>query len=62
MATFEKSFIKEYGSFEKFAKEDDCYKIYESDNNYHSVRKPSDEEGILNSPYVKNPRLVWVKK
>jgi len=61
MATFEKDFVKEYGSLDKFAREDGCYKIYESDSNYHTVRKAADEQGILNSPYVKNPRLVWSK-
>jgi|BarGraNGADG00312_1021997.scaffolds.fasta_scaffold177343_1 hypothetical protein len=61
MATFEKEFVQSYGSLEKFAKEDGCYKIYESDGNYHAVRKPADEQGILTSPYVKNPRLVWEK-
>jgi len=61
MATFEKDFVKGYGSLDKFAQEDGCLKIYESDSNYHVVRKPADEQAILNSPYVKNPRLVWSK-
>jgi len=61
MATFEKDIVKIYGSLEKFAEVDGCYKIYESDTNYHVVRKPADEQGILNSRYVKNPRLVWKK-
>ena len=59
MATFDKEFVKKYGSLEKFAREDECYKIYESDSNYHTVRKPGDEQAILSSPHVKNPRLVW---
>jgi hypothetical protein len=59
--TFEKSFVKKYRSLEEFAEEDGCYRIYESDDNYHTVRKPADEQGILTSPYVRNPRLVWEK-
>jgi len=61
MATFDKDFVKGYGSLDQFAQEDGCYKIYESDSNYHTVRKPADEDGILSSPYVKNPRMVWSK-
>lgn len=61
MATFEKDFVMSYGSLEKFAEADGCYKIYESDTNYHVVRKPADEQGILTSPHIKNPRLVWKK-
>ena len=59
MATFEKDFVNKYGSLKRFAEADGCYKIYESDSNYHTVRKPADEQAILNSPFVKNPRLVW---
>jgi hypothetical protein len=61
MATFEKAFVMGYVSLDKFAEADGCLKIYESDSNYHVVRRPADEEAILNSPYVKNPRLVWSK-
>src|ERR1035437_8818292 len=61
MATFEKAFVMGYGSLDKFAEADGCLKIYESDSNYHVVRRPGDEEAILKSPYVKNPRLVWSK-
>ena len=61
MATFEKAFVMGYGSLDKFAEADGCLKIYESDSNYHVVRRPADEEAILKSPYVKNPRLVWSK-
>ncbi len=59
MATFEKEIVKQYGSLEKFAQADGCYRIYESDTNYHVVRQPADEMGILTSPYVQNPRIVW---
>ena len=59
MATFDKDVVKSYGSLGQFAKADGCYKIYESESNYHVVRKPADEEGILNSPFITNPRLVW---
>lgn len=63
MATFEKEdVIQEYGSLEAFARADDnrpCLRIYESEHNYHVVRKPEDEKAILTSPYVHNPRLVW---
>ena len=53
MATFEKEVVKSYGSLKKFAQVDGCFKIYESERNYHTVRKPADEQGILTSPYVR---------
>ncbi len=59
MATFEKDIVEDYGSLDAFAKADGCYRIYESDSNYHVMRKPADEEGIINNPFVRNPRLVW---
>jgi len=62
MPTFEKHVVKSYGSLEEFAEADGCYRIYESDTNYHTVRKPADEQAILSSPYVRNPRLVWKKR
>ncbi len=61
MATFDKDIVKRYESFDEFAEADGCYKIYESDSNYHTVRKPADEQGILDSPYLDNLRLVWSK-
>ncbi len=59
MATFEKNVIQQYGSLEAFARADGCLRIYESEDNYHVVRKPEDEKAILTSPYIRNPRLVW---
>lgn len=65
MATFDKDvfeeMLKKYGSYEKFAQADECFLIYESDTNYHICRSQSDVGSILNSPYIKNPRVVWEK-
>jgi hypothetical protein len=62
MPTFGKDFVKSYGSFEKFAVDDGCYKIYETDDNFISIRSPRDEQAMFGSRYCKNPRLVWEKK
>ncbi|MEX2269990.1 MAG: hypothetical protein WD690_00875 [Vicinamibacterales bacterium] len=62
MATYEKDTVRNYGTLAKFAEADGCSKIYESDTNYHTVDKPGDEQAILHSPHVKNPRLVWQKR
>ena len=59
MATFNKDFVEKYGSLDAFAKADGCIRIYESDDGYHVVRNPGDDQAILSSPYVHNPRLVW---
>jgi hypothetical protein len=59
MATFDKEIIRKYGSLEAFAKADGCFRIYESDTGYHTVRKSADEQSILDSPYLKNLRIVW---
>jgi hypothetical protein len=61
MATYEKEFVKSYESLEKFAQAVGALKIYESESNYHAVRRPADEDAILASPYIKDPRLVWEK-
>jgi hypothetical protein len=62
MATFEKDVVERYGSLEKFAKADGCYRIYETDENYYTVHSPREEQVILASPYVHSPRLVWKRK
>jgi hypothetical protein len=66
MATFDKDvlleLVKKAGSWESFARADGCFRIYESDSNYHVCRQQSDVESILSSPYVKNPREVWPKQ
>jgi hypothetical protein len=66
MATFSKKSLEEYSpgntkaeTLDNFAREDGCLKIYESDDGYHVVRRPGDEQAILTSPYVHNPVLVW---
>ncbi|HVM70322.1 MAG TPA: hypothetical protein VMT91_01080, partial [Anaerolineales bacterium] len=59
MATFNKDIVQKYGSLDAFAQADGCIRIYESDDGYHTVRRPADEEAILSSPYVHNARLVW---
>lgn len=61
MATWEKSFVKNFGSVEEFAKQGDYWKIYESDDNFHTVKSPAEESSIFSSPYVNNPRVVWEK-
>jgi hypothetical protein len=59
MSTYEKDFVRSYESIEKFAQAVGALKIYESESNFHAVRRPGDEEAILASPYVKDPKLVW---
>lgn len=58
---FPEDHIKQYyGSLEGFAKGSGCIKVYQSDDGFHMVRFPSDEQIILASPSVSNPKLVWV--
>jgi len=59
MATFGKKFIRDYGSFEQFAKEDGCYKIYETDHDFISIRSERDEQAMFGSKYCKGAKLVW---
>lgn len=61
MATFDKNWVIErYGSLEKFAREDGCYKIYEVESgSLISIRSPRDEQAMLGSSSCTNPRLVW---
>jgi formylglycine-generating enzyme required for sulfatase activity len=60
MATYEKKTIEEHESLDAFARTcDGCYRIYESDNNYHVIRTPDEEDGIFSSQYILNPHLVW---
>jgi len=65
MATFDKDIFEEmlrkYGSYEKFAQVDECFLIYESDTNYHTCRKQSDVDSILNSPYERGQALKCEK-
>jgi hypothetical protein len=57
---FEKHVALSYGSLRKFADAKGCYRIYESDTHYHTVRNDNDESAILHSPLlVHNPRIAW---
>lgn len=62
MSTYEKKTVKQYATLDEFALRVRCYKIYESDTHFHTVHQPPDEDGILTSPYVKNPKLVWQQR
>ena len=59
MATIDKDTIREMGGVEALARSGNYSKIYESDSDFHCCINPRDEESILSSPYIKNPRLVW---
>ena len=59
MATYEKNYVMGHGSPAEFAKKSGCWKLYESDGNFHTVSSPAEEVGVVTSPYIKNPRVVW---
>lgn len=69
-STYDKEFVEEFGSFEKFAAVDGAYKIYEVDIDYYggikkkylAVYSPQDELNMINSPEILNHVLVWEKK
>lgn len=67
MATIDKATVKKFvetrlGGLDTLAHEYGAYKIYESDMGYHTAASLEEEQAILRSPHVRNPRLVWQRK